>query len=314
LYAEGIFFNNSIINTLSETMFDGVQGVKTFVSDYYKFCCVRPSTVTEENCYPHEDEFSSCDDLIRNEILRPLIWIIGLFTLISNIISLFCRFIYQREQLKHSYCIFVSHLALSDFLMGMYLIIVAGADITLRGQYIFHKDWWLQSAWCKLAGVLSTMSSEASVLFICLITLDRLLAVKYPFGQRRLSLNVGHALAIIVWIIAIVLALLPLTFTSYFHDDFYSQSGVCLALPLTSERVSGWLYSVAIFVVFNIVSCLLLAVGQWIIYSEIKASAKASGTSRRQEKRSKDTRMAWNLLLVVSTDFLCWLPIGFLGR
>ena len=314
LHTEGIFFNSSTINTLSETMFYGVLGVKTFVSDYYKFCCVRPSSVTEENCYPHEDEFSSCDDLIRNEILRPLIWIIGLFTLISNIISLAYRFTYQKKQLKHSYGIFVSHLALSDFMMGIYLIIVAGADITLRGQYIFHQDWWQQSAWCKLAGTLSTLASEASVLFICLITFDRLLVVKYPFGQRRLSLRVGHALAIVVWMIAIVIAVLPLVLTSFFHDDFYSQSGVCLALPLTRARVSGWLYSVAVFVVFNTVSCLLLAVGQWIIYSEIKASAKASGASKRQEKRTRDTRMAWNLLLVVSTDFLCWLPIGVLGK
>ena len=313
LYSDGIFFNSSTIATFSETMFEGSQGVKTFVTDNYKFCCVRPFTVAEDNCYPHMDDISSCDDLIGNEILRPLIWIIGMFTLLSNIISIVCRFIYQREQLKHSYGIFVSHLALSDFLMGVYLIIVAGADILYRGKYIFYRDSWIKSTWCKLAGTLSTLSSEASVLFICLITLDRLLAVKYPFGQRRLSLKVGHVLAIIIWIASVVIAVLPISLTSLFNDEFYSQSGVCLALPLTRVRVSGWAYSVGVFIVFNTVSCLLVAVGQWFIYSEIKTSKKACGKSGRS-KSSSETRMAWNLLLVVTTDFLCWLPIGFLGN
>ena len=307
-----LYLNATSIGSFAPDMFAGLNISGKLFTEAYKFCCIRPEPLPEEDCYPHQDEFSSCEDLMRNAILRSLLWVIGLLSLVGNSAALLYRFLFDRERLKIGYGIFVSNLAIADFLMGVYLLIVAVADVTLRGTYIVKADYWRSSAFCKMAGIISTMSSEASVLFICLITIDRLLVIKFPFGQHRFSTRLSVALSLSIWIIVGFIAILPVAITSYFEESFYSKSGVCLALPLTRDRPSGWVYSVSIFIGFNFVTFLAVAFGQWTIYNAIN-SAKERMKSCSSRRRN-DLRVARNLLLVASTDFLCWFPIGVLGK
>jgi hypothetical protein len=172
-------------------------------------------------------------------------------------------------------------------------------------------DYWRNSTWCTLAGVLSTLSSEASVVFLCLITLDRLLVIKYPFGQVRFTTKKAIAFSIVTWLFCLFISLFPLFYSTYFNNSFYNKSGVCIALPLTRDRPPGWLYSVLIFVVFNFITFLLIALGQWSIFKDIRNSKRT--LKKTQSGRKKDLIVARNLLLVVATDFLCWFPIGCIG-
>ena len=337
LFVETIHLNETKIFSFNDKMFKAIHNISTIVSDAYKFCCIRPRSVSEENCYPQKDEFSSCADLMRNDILRPLIWVIGLFALLGNILSLVYRFMYDRSRLRLGYGIFVTNLAVSDFLMGAYMITIASADVYFRGRYIFFDEHWRGSILCKLAGVTSTIASEASVLFLCLITLDRLFVIKYPFGQVRFTPRIAGFTCLAVWIITGILATIPLLVTFYFQDVFYSKSGVCLALPLTRDRSPGWIYSISIFIIFNSAAFVLIAFGQWSIYREIdssktflarmksmtvrktpvvkvKSNASTYSMGGVRSGRNNDLRVARNLLLIVSTDFLCWCPIGILGK
>ena len=334
LNVESLYLNQTYIKRFTKGLFRGLHNTSIIVTSAYKYCCIRPSNVAEDNCYPHQDEFSSCADLMRNDILRPLIWEIGSFALLGNVLSLIYRFIYDRSRLRLGYGIFVTNLAFADFLMGAYMITIASADVFYRGRYIFNDESWRSSLWCKLAGMISTISSEASVLFLCLITIDRVFVIKYPFGQIRFTPKYASFACAAVWFVSIVIAILPFAITSYFEDSFYSKSGVCLALPLTRDRSPGWLYSISIFIIFNSVAFLLIAFGQWSIYREISASTtfvnqiKASSIKRFFGKRkvtsapstsvrtgrNNDLRVSRNLLLIVSTDFMCWCPIGVLGN
>ena len=312
LSVERIYMNSSVIKEFSESMLQGLKDLKMLKTEKYKFCCVRPKFLPEENCFPSKDEFSSCDDLIRNEVLRPLVWLIGLFAIFTNISSIAFRVMKQRTQLKRSYGMFVTNLAVSDCFVGFYLLIIATADSYFRNVYIVHDEFWRHSGWCKIAGIFSTISNEASVLFVCLITLDRLLVIKYPLGQCRLTLRHASMLSILVWITALATALIPVALYSLFEDNFYSQSGVCLPLPITRARLRGYSYSVGVFLGFNSVAYTLIAAGQWSIYREIKLSSKALAENR--SKTNTDTKIARSLLIVAVTDLLCWLPVAILGK
>lgn len=163
---------------------------------------------------------------------------------------------------------------------------------------------------CTLAGILSTISSESSVLFMCLITLDRILVIKYPFGQFNFKEKKGVIGAIICWLISIAIGIVPVIFTGYFKGEFYSRSGVCLALPLTNDKPPGWQYSITIFIGFNFATFIMIAFGQCLLYGEIKSQ---SAKVRRETARKRDLIIARNLFIVVATDFLCWFPIGCMG-
>ncbi|XP_060595926.1 G-protein coupled receptor GRL101-like [Ruditapes philippinarum] len=306
-----ISFRGNSIRTFNKEIFTGLIGLNTLITPAFKFCCIRPNYVGEKNCYPKQDEFSSCDDLMRNSVLQFLIWLIGITALLGNLLTIVYRLHYDRQRLKLGFGIFVTNLAVADFMMGLYLLIIAIADSAFRKRYIFVDDYWRHSIWCNLAGILSTISSESSVLFLCLITLDRILVIKFPFGGVRISTKKAVVCVLFTWIFSSMVAIIPVVYVGYFKNEFYSKSGVCIALPLTRDRPAGWAYSLSVFVCLNFITFILVAVGQLSIFVEIRKSAGIATSTETARKR--DLKVARNLLLVVGTDFLCWFPIGVLG-
>ncbi|XP_045203508.2 G-protein coupled receptor GRL101-like [Mercenaria mercenaria] len=248
---------------------------------------------------------------MRRTTLQFLLWIIGILAIAGNIFSIVYRMLFDKKRLKMVYGIFVTNLAVADLLMGVYMLIIAIADSVYRGRYIEEDEHWRRSAWCSLAGILSTVSSEASVLFISLITVDRLLVIKYPFGSVRITTRLAKVMVLFCWIICFLIAILPIVQSNYFGDQFYSKSAVCLALPLTKDRSVGWLYSIVIFIGFNFVTFVMIALGQTMIYYEIRHQSLAM--KKNSSARRNDLKVARNLLLVVTTDFSCWFPIGCMG-
>ena len=98
----------------------------------------------------------------------------------------------------------------------------------------------------------------------------------------------------------------------YFRDEFYGRSSVCLALPLTTERPSGWEYSVALFLGLNLFAEATIIVCYTGIYVLVRSS------SRSIERRSGNVRLeqielATRMAFLIVTDFICWMPIIILG-
>ncbi|XP_053400437.1 G-protein coupled receptor GRL101-like [Mercenaria mercenaria] len=303
-----INFEGNDVLKFGKFIFNDVTSLQELRTPAFKFCCIRPCYIGEDKCFPSKNEFSSCEDLMRNSVLQAVLWLVGIASLFGNLGSITYRLVYDRERLKIGYGIFVTNLAAADFLMGVYLIIIAVVDSLYRNRYIFMDDQWRKSVWCTIAGVMSTVSSEASVLFLCLITLDRLLVIKYPFGTIRFGPLKAYICCGLSWITAIALAVIPTIYTSYFQSRFYSKTGVCIALPLTRDKPPGWIYSVSIFVGLNFCTFIIVAFGQVSIFTELRKATY--GIKKTQKSRRRDLQVARNLILVATTDFLCWFPIG----
>ena len=313
LYVEEIFIRTAKIEIISVEMFQGVEDVKMLVTNDFALCCIKPEFLADENCLPHSDAFSSCSDLMRNQLLRSFILIVGLFGLLGNTFSLFYHLIYQRDKLKLGYGMFVTNLAISDFLMGTYLVIIATADMNYRGEYSMHAYSWKNSILCNMAGIFASLSSEASIIFIGLITLDRIIVVKYPFGEYRIKQRGANILTAVSWCVGIIVSTVPVILTPYFEHQFYSTSGVCLALPITKHRFPGWEFAVSVFIGFNFATTVLIIYGQWTIYHEVMKASNMNLT-KNVKGRKNDVKVARNLMLVAVTDLLCWLPIVILGK
>ncbi|KAL4235446.1 hypothetical protein ACF0H5_007082 [Mactra antiquata] len=306
---EELYINGNPVTIFSSGVFDGLTSLQTLVSDLYLLCCVRPPSVPDHQCYPTRDEFSSCDDLMRNEVLRYSVWIIGFFALFGNSFALIYRIIAESTGFRTANGVFLTNLCIADFLMGVYMMIIAGADLHFRGEYVWNDIAWRQGTLCRLAGFLSFLSSEASGMFLCMITIDRWLTIRYTLKRVGFNRNTALLTCLSLWCVCIILAILPLLKLGYFADDFYTKSGVCLALPLTRDRRGGWEYAVSIFVFLNFAMFVFIAVGQFLILSEIRAAKIImDGTQKRD-----DVAIARKLLLIVMSNFLCWFPICIMG-
>ena len=248
-------------------------------------------------CLPEPDQFSSCEDLMHNQLLRILMWIFGLSALLGNGFVIMWRLIHhkRKEQRKSKsskvQSILVFNLALGDGLMGVYMMIIASADVYYRGVYIVYAEEWQKSIACKLAGLLSVLSSQTSVFFMTVISIDRFLSIIFPFSQANLSPKTAKLAAVIIWFVTVLLSLMPLWIQQYFGHEYYGRSSVCLALPLTTERPPGWQYSVALFLFVNLFAFSVIL----FCYLGIFITVKMSAPKKKEEQGIPVLRNKLNL-------------------
>ncbi|XP_041482732.1 uncharacterized protein LOC121429653 isoform X2 [Lytechinus variegatus] len=308
----------AVTTNIGHDMFLGLENLQIIHADRYVFCCLA-GLVDSVGCNAPRDQFSSCEELMASEVLRIFIWILGGSAFIGNGFVFIYRVIHQKRDRKTIVqSSFITNLAVSDFMMGLYMITIASADIYFRGNYALHADAWQSSVLCKLAGMLSVVSSEASVLFIMMISVDRCIHVLLPFKKGlHLSPMAARCTQLIIWAIGVLVSVIPLMIPSYNQGNFYGQSGVCLALPLTVDRPAGWHYSISLFIGANFaafLTTLLCYVAIYIRYRQSKRMISQTGkVSRDDKKLSEDIKLAWKMLLIVGTDLICWFPIIIMG-
>ena len=236
--------SGNMIQEFSKSDFEELDSLTFLSSDDYMFCCFVDE-LPDDQCLPEADEFSSCDDLMSNTVLRVTIWTLGILGVSANLFVILWRTIREEKRTVPSFL--VQCLAAADLLMGGYLIGIASVDSHYRGVYVENASAWRNSALCGFLGVLAAVSSEASVFTLCVITGDRLLNIVAPFSRLRLNLKKAVVVMASVWFVVFVLAVIPLFPGDYFAGSYYSRSGVCISIHLTNDQPPGWEYSVAIF-------------------------------------------------------------------
>ena len=85
------------------------------------------------DCEAPIDQFSDCEDLMRNKFLRVAVWLLGLSALLGNAFVMAWRWrTRHKEPTKRVQTFLILNLALSDLLMGLYMIIIGSADMYYR--------------------------------------------------------------------------------------------------------------------------------------------------------------------------------------
>lgn len=142
-------------------------------------------------------------------------------------------------------------------MMGLYLFAIGIQDARFRNNYIDYALDWSESWGCHFVGFLALLSTEASVLTLTFISLERFFIVAFPYRFHRLNIKEVVSVLILIWIVAFVLAASPLIFTEYFKN-FYGANGVCFPLHIHDPRLEGWEYSIFIFLGINTFSFMVI--------------------------------------------------------
>ena len=293
---------------------DMMQGLTTLDSvsaDNFKMCCpaMLPEGFNPINCLAPESELSTCKDLLASNFYRTFLVAAAILALGGNLISLVMRMFIMKISTKSSFHVFITHLCGSDLLMGVYLVMIGTADLYYKGNYLWEERTWRYSVTCKIAGMLSLLSSEVSTFIVCWVTLDRFLALRFPFSQIRFNPRSSQFVMLVTWILGCVLVIIPVV-PMPVRREFYGQTGVCISLPLSTERIGKWSYSFGVMIVLNSVLSLLIALGQFGVYMTVTANTMLVKDTRRL---SRDHAVARRLFIVVMTNFFCWSPICFMG-
>ena len=297
----------SILNNpqfpISKDLLAGIQ-LLTLKADSFRFCCVANTTA----CVPESDGFSSCQDLMGDVFQQFMVWVMGVLSLIGNLVVIIWRLLHERNNVPS---FFIINLSVSDWLMGCYLILLGTADQMYRNDYALHSDEWLSSSWCKLAGFLSTLSSQMSMYMLVIITIDRVICVVYgfQFPNWKIKMNVAVWLVAGGWLFCSFISFLPISGIPYFGNRNIITS-VCLLFNFTAGwNYAGWEYATCVFLALNLAACILFIAGYGLIFTSIAKTRRAAG----QKGTEEEIIMARKFLLIIGTDLICWIPVLLIG-
>eukprot|EP00057_Strongylocentrotus_purpuratus_P018232 XP_011672706.1 PREDICTED: G-protein coupled receptor GRL101 [Strongylocentrotus purpuratus] len=321
---------------LEPDMFRGLGNIQQLSTDDYRLCCLFDSAYT---CSKVDiSSLDSCTRLMPNSVLRIALWVLGFGALFGNTMVIFIRCRNKRSNTSnHQQVFFISNLAIADWFMGIFMIIIASAD-TYYGEYYFLKaPEWRSSGLCRFAGALAILSSESSVFMLTIITVDRFLNVVFPFSRFKFHSESARVCVVITWVITTILSLGPVLIGSVV-TGFYGLSDVCIGLPLSVDstgtrtrvydRIMGisifqsnndgnqpsWIYSIVLFLGINLICFLFILICYIIIFVQVRRSANSIGKDRNTgSPHDQEVRMAFKMAIIIGTDFLCWMPVIIMG-
>uniref|UniRef100_A0A182QT29 G-protein coupled receptors family 1 profile domain-containing protein n=1 Tax=Anopheles farauti TaxID=69004 RepID=A0A182QT29_9DIPT len=258
-------------------------------------------------CEPKGDGISSNRHLLDNPVLRASVWIMAAVGIVGNLLVLFGRYVVgsRSSQAHAEHSLYLRHLAASDLLMGVYLGIIATADIIFRGEYLTHDEEWRMSSICAFSGFLSTLSCQSSTLLLTLVTWDRLVSVTRPLYQRSGSKTRVILRLALLWGVATAAAVAPLSATEYFGPHFYGSNGVCLSVHIHDPYAMGWEYSAGLFILVNTVSLLFIGIS----YLRMLQAIRVSRNETRNTLNCREKVVARRFAIIVATDCVCWMPV-----
>ncbi|XP_074659530.1 G-protein coupled receptor GRL101-like [Tubulanus polymorphus] len=283
------------IAEISQTSFSRTPNLDSLFTDSYRLCCLAPSVKT---CTPAPDEFSSCDELIASDILRIAVWITGFFALFGNAFVIGWRITDKNVKFTAT-VVFTVNLAISDTIMGAYLLIIAASDYYYLGVFNAYAQTWENSSLCTFCGFLVLISSECSLAFVLIIAIER--AVTIWTGKQIRSRRISVAISGAVWAMFILVATIPLTLGL---ANVYGQNGVCLPLTLRAQNVQTWGFSFGVFVCLNGFGLLLILVAYAALYLQVRRSRIESGRSCHTELLT-----ARRLMPIFLVHVACWAPV-----
>lgn len=182
-----------------------------------------------------------------------------LFTCVGNVMVLWGRFISLHDE-NRSVSMVIRNLAVSDLIMGLYLIIISIQDYRYRESYHNFSAEWVKSWGCTLAGILSMVSSEVSILILTFMSIERFLLISDPFGHHRLNTKNVMMSLYIIWLIGLSIAIFPVILFRQ-STKFYGiyNGGTCFPLFIHDKFPSGWEYSAFVFLGINLTLLILIA-------------------------------------------------------
>ena len=193
----------------------------------------------EKDCKDNENSvFSSEQEMIASPALKSCFWIMGIAVISGNLYVIVSK-IHFLPTVKLDKCLkyhhlFILSISIADMIMGIYLLSIAVYSVYYSGYYGQIDFEWRSSLRCSIIGSLAVLSSEASCLFMVLLTSTRLYATYKPFSTASISTRKYKLAIISVWIMSFLIAVLPIPHQVF---SYFMQNKVEFSNQFTRSKI-----------------------------------------------------------------------------
>lgn len=229
--------------------------------------------------------------------------ILAVFTLLGN--SLVCLAIWRFRNLRNLTNYFVCSLAVADLLVPLLRVIYIAVSL-FAGKWLFGRTW------CKISSMCGILLCGASIMHLCAISIERLIAIKWPlsYGVRVTHRRVVLAL-VYIWIQSAILSVLPVFGIAEHRFN-----------PTLMECEIAWLkkptLTVLLVVFYFFVPTSIMMFAYMLIFKEVRRSTRrisgiaAERTGRASKIASifmlREIKAVKVLAVVIGVFFVMWMP------
>lgn len=218
---------------------------------------------------------------------------------------------------------FVLSLAISDLCVALLVMPWRAVTEVAGGIWIFG------SHFCDTWVAFDIMCSTASILHLCIISLDRYWAIASPFRyERRMTQRLACTMIAVAWVLSILISFVPVQLHWHKAKDMRYPGSWLPGTPrcdvslnrtyaITSSLISFYI-PVAIMIItytriyriaqaqIRRISTLERAGGQWPAHSK-------EPTSSLRSSLRKETKVLQTLSIIMGVFVCCWLPFFLLN-
>uniref|UniRef100_A0A3B3BYH7 D(1B) dopamine receptor n=1 Tax=Oryzias melastigma TaxID=30732 RepID=A0A3B3BYH7_ORYME len=280
------------------------------------------TSAVPSGCVPRGNGGASRVELPAHRALTGCVLaLLIIWTLLGNFTV--CAAVYRYRHLRAKVTnIFIVSLALSDLLVAV-LVMPWKAVAEVAG-------FWPFGGFCKTWLACDIMCSTASILNLCVISVDRYWAISNPFRyERSMNKKVAFVMIGMTWTVSVVISFVPVQLDWHRAEigDLSAQGlmplgksadGSCDSSLSRTYAISSSLISFYIPVVIMIVTytrIYRIAQTQIRVISSLERAAEHAQSCRSHLKVSirKETKVLKTLSIIMGVFVCCWLPFFILN-
>ncbi|KAL3864424.1 hypothetical protein ACJMK2_006108 [Sinanodonta woodiana] len=248
---------------------------------------------------------------VAERVIIGIILVTIIFLAISGNI-LVCIAVFTDRRLKHLNNLFLVSLAIADLL-------VAGVVMTFAVVNDISGTWMFGSVFCNIWVSSDVMCSTASILNLCVISLDRYIHIRDPLKYARLmTWKKVAAMIAFVWIMSVIISFLPIHLGWHRNNSQQPPDKCILEISGTYAIVSSTISFYIPCIVMLALYCKLYMYARQQVKS-IKSTLvgnhlqDSKNSGKGTSSKVSDHKAAVTLGIIMGVFLFCWLPFFILN-
>ncbi|GAB1599445.1 trissin receptor-like [Argonauta hians] len=202
----------------------------------------------------------------------------------------------------------LSNMAVADLAVTVVCIPIAVSQS-------IYKVWMFGEAMCKFAGFLQGLGVVASIFTLSILSLDRLLAIKYPMIFRRLcTTRIAIRLTIFIWLSSVCI-MSPMLYVKRLTSFPMPEKTLYFCHEIWASLRQRILYDLCLFIIIYIFPGIITTTSYsligWRLLTEdshLKRKDSSINKSISNNVMSGRRRVAKMLIVLAALFLFCWSP------